>query len=116
MVIDRVIYIRKSNISKLLLHYFTVIYFHIQIFYYYPVSSTKGFTNNPVLILFYCFKLFYFCISGLQIYHGFPKIDRYQYYISRSFDVWGSVVYSWYSAIPFLTEIRVLIDWITTTV
>ena len=111
MVLDRVIYMNRSNTSKLVLHYFTVLYFHFQIFFVYPVSASVGFVQNPVLILFYLLKLFYFVVSAFQIHHGFPKLDRYQYFISRSFTDWGSVIYQWYIAIPFLNEIRILIDW-----
>jgi hypothetical protein len=115
-------------IFKYILHIFVVIFSHIFIFWYLPfqgnynlhnyyfcddLTECNNFHYNGYLIAFYIFYLFYLIFSAVQIHYGlldmrkkslFMRGDNYFY--SNSFKI--------FNAIPFLYELKLMIDWTIT--
>jgi hypothetical protein len=97
----------------LLIHYF--------IFYYFPIQGNKNlpfvdeeknneFLSNPFLIVFYLFYVGYFTLSGMQIKNGLPDMRKKSSLMGGS-NLFFSVCYKGFKAVPFLFELKNFIDW-----
>lgn len=67
IIIERVIYLFRSLIAKLILQYVLVAFIHIAVFFYIPRATEVPFISSPGLVLFYMAKATYFYYSGLQV-------------------------------------------------
>jgi len=53
----------------------------------------------------------YFWVSAAQIRHGYPEIRRNNFIMNRYDDgISGDLLFTW-SLIPFLLEIKIMLDW-----
>ena len=68
------------------------------------------FSNNGYIKFFYVLWCVYFCLSAYQIKVGLPEIRKGSFLID-TYNVWGSSIYRVYLAIPFIFELRSIIDW-----
>lgn len=114
MVLDRIVYLLRSEKYKLILHYALVVLIHILIFYVIPKTTERSFTNNPVLITLYLLKVAYFWVSSLQIRAGYPQSSNRNFFMKDHSTI-SYYSYTIYKAIPFLDELRQLLDWTCTT-
>uniref|UniRef100_A0A7S1XFN2 Piezo non-specific cation channel R-Ras-binding domain-containing protein n=1 Tax=Compsopogon caeruleus TaxID=31354 RepID=A0A7S1XFN2_9RHOD len=104
MVLDRVFYLRKSMIGKVLLHHSSALVYHYVLFYITNIG-----TKSSVKV-FYLIKCLYFFVSGAQIKRGFPTYKVGQT-LMRNFSMIAFLIFiGWYS-IPFLFLLRTLLDW-----
>lgn len=112
IILDRVIYLYRSVLGKILMQYATVAFWFTKIFLTWPVSSQRGFTANPWLQFFFVIKLLYFVCSGLQIYSGFPPAEfTGMQFLTRFPGVYTVLAYRVYRALPFVFELRTMLDW-----
>ena len=112
IILDRVCYLFRSILSKLLLQYATLLYWFIKLFFQWPVSSQAAFTANGFLQFFFVLKLLYFVCSGLQLHAGFPPLETAGFqYLTRYPGVYHVYAYKVYRAIPFVFELRTMLDW-----
>lgn len=111
VLLDRVIFIYKSNVWKLILHYVFLVYIHYLVFFRWPVKSRFSLSTNPFLMLFYFVQVTYFYVSAIQIRYGFPSFDRFYHSISSKANWNRRLVYMIYQIIPLLFEINVVLDW-----
>jgi hypothetical protein len=112
IILDRTCYLFRSMLGKILLQYSTVIYWFVKIFLEWPVSSQTGFVSNSYLQFFFLLKLLYFIFSGLQIYSGFPPAENTGFQIlTRYPGVYTVFLYKIYRALPFVFELRTMLDW-----
>jgi piezo-type mechanosensitive ion channel component 1/2 len=70
-------------------------------------------TKRLPLILYYLIWLYYFTLSALQLRDGYPQAPFKAPFIrdTRFLTVWAFRIYK---AMPFLWEMKVIIDWTVT--
>ncbi|XP_022080337.1 piezo-type mechanosensitive ion channel component 1-like [Acanthaster planci] len=113
MVIDRAIYLRKAVVAKFIFLILVIVGVHVWMFFLLPKINNRRFTENVPAQIWYFVKCVYFGLSAYQIRCGYPTrilgnclCKRYNYL--NLFLFYG------YQAIPFLKEIRMLMDWMFT--
>jgi hypothetical protein len=129
----RKMYLQKEDtnyplINKYILHIIVVILSHLFIFWYLPIqgninlhnyhfcddtSDCNDFHYNGYLITFYIFYLCYIFFSALQIQYGLLDM-RKKSLLMRGDNYFYSYSYKIFNAIPFLFELKLLIDWTIT--
>ena len=132
-----IIFIQRENFNKpllhkFILHIFTVIFSHLLIFFYFPIKGNQNlgvknfchqfdktctdneFTSNIFMIIFYILYVLYLIFSALQIKSGFYDIKRKSFFKQKGDELFSNM-FSLFSAIPFLYEIRNTIDWTFTS-
>lgn len=113
IVADRAIHLNRSLKSKLVLYYFLLGFVHLLVFYLIPLETGRSAGNNAVLIVLYLLKVCYFFISAAQIRATYP-ISVVRSDLTREYTLTNYIIYSVYRAVPFLFEIRMLLDWTCT--
>ena len=79
-----------------------------------PGYVCNTFESNGYIIFFYLLLCFYFFVQAYQMRIGLPEIRKGSFLMDTFNPVTG-VVYRGYLAIPFIFELRTLIDWTFTT-
>lgn len=72
IIIDRMLYLRKNMIGKVIFHYIMIITIHSWMFFILPVKTNRAFNATSPPILFYIIKFIYFLLSAYQIRCGYP--------------------------------------------
>ena len=121
--------ITQQQKCKYMMHITIMVVAHIFIFWFIPIHGNlklygrstcdvkqqeyygcKNFHLNPFLIGFYIIVCIYLFLSALQIRYGFPiykKPSSVLQYVDSDLGMVGSQIFN---AIPFLVEIRALLD------
>ena len=117
---------------KLLLHVCLLVSISYIVFWYFPISSTESTTGFPYcpnlnesskcnnfeinlsLIFFYILYVVYFMIVALQLKFGLPSFRSGSFPLMKSTSRMSKIMFQFYRAIPFLFEIRTLVDWVCT--
>lgn len=117
MIVERYLAIAMiPRRTKLIIKYvFTIaifIAFSYFVYYQAPIISfvTYLFSPSPALIGFSFFYFFYFYLSALQIKYGYKEFKSLNSLMTRR----GFLNYyaiTIYTAIPFLYELKIIIDW-----
>ncbi|EMD45134.1 Hypothetical protein EHI5A_137640 [Entamoeba histolytica KU27] len=111
ILIDRIIYLCKSIKAKLIMQYFSLILYHVLIFIIYPsILQTKTRLSSICLTIFYVFKVVYWTISGLQIKSGYLILSSKRI-LMANYSYISSLIFSTYYSLPFVYEIRTILDW-----
>ena len=108
-------------IFKFLVQVFTVLLIHFYVFCYFPIQgninlqtpneqTNNEFLSNPFLIAFYILYIGYFIFSGMQIKYGLPDMRKKSSLMAGS-NVFFSVCFKGFKAVPFLFELKNFIDW-----
>lgn len=105
IILDRVCYLTKSMSGKLVLHYSSVIVYHLVLFVIQDHIGERAATR-----IFYILRCIYFLLSGLQIRDGFPMYTTAQFLL-RNYTTLGIVIFEIYIFVPFLWLSRTLLDW-----
>jgi len=84
------------------------------IYYDDPRYKCNTFTNNGFIITFYLLLCVYFFVQAYQMRIGLPEIRKGSF-LMDTFNPVSGVIYRGYLAIPFIFELRTLIDWTFTT-
>jgi len=66
------------------------------------------------MVIFYLLWVVHFVFAGLQIKHGYPQAPYKQTFM-RDTSVFKVTLFRVYKAIPFLWEMKVIIDWTVTS-
>ena len=117
---------------KLLLHIILIATVDFVVFWYFPINSSEittgknycedkfdrnkcnNFQINPSLQIFYLLYMIYFIIVSLQIRYGLPSFRSGTFPLMRSTSRYSKMLFQIYRGIPFLFEIRTLVDWVFT--
>ena len=113
MVFDRMFYLMRSLRLKLLLHYILLALVHAWVFFLLPENTNKPFSDNTPIIVLYVIYILYFMLSAAQIRSAYPLFVLNNI-LTQDFSKVGCIVFIVYRAIPFVHEIRVLLDWTST--
>ena len=115
MILDRLAYLLRSHVLKLIVQIATVIGVHVFVFFVLPVSTERTFAENPLLIGFYLMWCVYLTLRALQLHNGYdespPRFSLLRVGFSEPIP---TLLYA-YLAIPFLHELRVILDWVCST-
>ncbi|XP_017478227.1 PREDICTED: piezo-type mechanosensitive ion channel component-like, partial [Rhagoletis zephyria] len=113
IVIDRALYLRKALLHKIIFHFLSVIGIHIWMFFIVPAVTERSFYSLAPPIIFYIIKCFYILLSSYQIKCGYPKRILGNF-LTKGFSLVNMVAFKVYMAIPFLYELRTILDWVCT--
>ncbi|CAF0821922.1 unnamed protein product [Adineta steineri] len=113
IIIDRALYLRRNVRGKLFFQLFQVLGVHIWLFFILPGITHIKFRDNYAAQFWYLFKCIYFGYSSIQVRLGYPKRIAGNFLMKR-FNYVTQVLYRIYLLIPFLLELRTIMDWIFT--
>lgn len=81
----------------------------------YNTFKCNNFQINVALEFFYLFYMVYFVISANQIKNGAPKSRAGEFVLMKRYNTLNNILFLVYRGLPFLYEIRTLIDWTFTS-
>ncbi|KAG0426142.1 hypothetical protein HPB47_026730, partial [Ixodes persulcatus] len=115
IVIDRALYLRKYILGKLIFQVFIVFVIHIWMFFVLPGISQRSFVEEKNLPpkLWYFIKCIYLILSAYQIRSGYPTRILGNFFCKK-YNYINYFLFKGYMLIPFLYELRSLMDWIWT--
>nr|XP_026488209.1 piezo-type mechanosensitive ion channel component isoform X2 [Vanessa tameamea] len=113
IVIDRALYLRKFMLGKILFQYALIIGVHIWMFFVLPFITERTFNALLPPPMWYMVKCVYLLLSAYQIRCGYPRriIGNF---LCKSYHFLNMVCFRGFMAVPFLFELRTLMDWIWT--
>eukprot|EP00124_Ichthyophonus_hoferi_P003437 Ihof_evm3s297 gene=Ihof_evmTU3s297 len=118
MMVDRIIYLTHNIIAKFCLQIFVCLGLNFYVTIILPDvirDSTYSCSHRVTAIvgMFYAAKCMYLYYSALQLRHGYPR-----YLLSSltatQFGPFYSTLFRVYRAVPFMMELRSLMDWVCT--
>ncbi|XP_031574449.1 piezo-type mechanosensitive ion channel component 2-like [Actinia tenebrosa] len=113
IILDRCFYLRKYVFAKLFYLLFLVVAFHIFMFIIVPYVTKNPFYKNIPAIFMYIFMCMYFGLSAYQIRSGYPTRILGNF-LTKSYTLTSGVLFQGFQAIPFLLELRSVLDWACT--
>ncbi|CAH0726071.1 unnamed protein product, partial [Brenthis ino] len=113
IVIDRALYLRKFMLGKILFQYALIIGVHVWMFFVLPFITERTFNALLPPPMWYMVKCVYLLLSAYQIRCGYPRriIGNF---LCKSYRFLNMVCFRGFMAVPFLFELRTLMDWIWT--
>ncbi|KAK3771249.1 hypothetical protein RRG08_024328 [Elysia crispata] len=113
IVIDRGLFLRKNVLGKFIFQILLVIAIHIWMFFLLPSITERSFFNNRAAQLWYFIKCIYFGLSAYQIRCGYPTRILGNF-LTKSYGILNMILFKGFLAIPFLLELRSVMDWMWT--
>uniref|UniRef100_A0A6Q2X453 Piezo-type mechanosensitive ion channel component n=1 Tax=Esox lucius TaxID=8010 RepID=A0A6Q2X453_ESOLU len=113
MVVDRALYLKKTVLGKVIFQVILVFGIHIWMFFILPGLSERRFNENTVAKLWYFVKCIYFGLSAYQIRCGYPTRVLGNF-LTKSYNYLNLFLFQGFRLIPFLTELRAVMDWVWT--
>jgi len=112
IVVERILYLYRAIILKLILQFGLIIFYHYSLWFQLPIYDNAPYETLITLIFFYALKGIYLAISAIQISYGYPQLESTQF-LTKSDDpgLIRYVIFIGYRAIPFVFELRTLLDW-----
>lgn len=95
---------------KLGIYLFLSVFVHVQCGFYFPIKQGIKLNNNLSLLIYYMLWVLHLAYAGLQIKHGYPQ-QPYKHQFMRDTSKWRVMLFRLYRAVPFLWEMKVIIDW-----
>ncbi|KAJ0182013.1 hypothetical protein K1T71_002735, partial [Dendrolimus kikuchii] len=113
IVIDRALYLRKFMLGKILFQYALIIGVHIWMFFVLPFITERTFYALLPPPMWYMVKCIYLLLSAYQIRCGYPRriIGNF---LCKSYHFVNMILFRGFMAVPFVFELRTLMDWIWT--
>ena len=114
LVLDRAMYVSKNHLGKFLLQMATLIGYHAYMFFYLPRFYTESDISDVFGIkLWYFCKWIYWISSALQLKYNYPPL-RTETFLGTQYGIVSGNLHTFYRSIPFLEEIKTIIDWAMT--
>ncbi|XP_066443036.1 piezo-type mechanosensitive ion channel component 2-like [Eleutherodactylus coqui] len=113
MIVDRAIYLRKTMFGKCVFQVVLVFGIHFWMFFILPGVTERRFNTNSVAQLWYFVKCLYFGLSAYQIKCGYPNRVLGNF-LTKSYNCINLFLFQGFRMVPFLTEMRAVMDWIWT--
>jgi hypothetical protein len=122
---------KPGIITRLMYYLLMLLFIHAMVFWYYPIIGNQqlngerscshkyrddddkcnNFQINESLQFFYLTYLLYFVISAIQIRSGFPSFRKGSMALMHSYTKTSRLLYTIYRGLPFLFEIKTVMDW-----
>ncbi|KAK9980260.1 hypothetical protein ABG768_013637 [Culter alburnus] len=113
MVVDRALYLRKTVTGKVIFQVVLVFGIHFWMFFILPAITERRFGQNTIAQLWYFVKCIYFGLSAYQIRCGYPTRILGNF-LTKSYNYLNLFLFQGFRLIPFLTELRAVMDWVWT--
>ncbi|XP_035206569.1 piezo-type mechanosensitive ion channel component 2-like isoform X5 [Stegodyphus dumicola] len=115
IVTDRALYLRKYILGKLIFQIISVFVVHMWMFFILPAITSRDFvaSNNLPPKMWYFIKCIYLLLSAHQIRSGYPTRILGNFFCKK-YNYANLFLFKGYMIIPFLYELRSLMDWIWT--
>ncbi|KAK5645923.1 hypothetical protein RI129_004387 [Pyrocoelia pectoralis] len=113
IIIDRAIFLRKHLFAKIIFQFLQIVFLHLWLFILYPFITDRICNSAVSAQIFYMVKCFYLLLSAYQIRSGYPSRVSGNF-ICRSYSYFNLSLYKVFFAIPFLFELRMIMDWMWT--
>ncbi|EFN75267.1 Protein FAM38B, partial [Harpegnathos saltator] len=113
IVIDRALYLRKSIVGKLIFQYCLVFGIHLWMFFILPSVTERQFNENLPPQIWYMVKCFYLLLAAYQLRQGYPTRILGNF-LCKTYSIVNYVLFKGFMLIPFLFELRAVMDWIWT--
>ncbi|XP_015788765.1 piezo-type mechanosensitive ion channel component 1-like [Tetranychus urticae] len=115
IIIDRGLYLRKDVKKRLIFHIVISFAMHIFLFIALPAMTGRSFTDpdNNAPKLWYIFKSIYLLLSAWQIKSGYPTRILGNCF-TKKYTFVNSTLFMLYMLVPFLYDMRLMMDWMWT--
>ncbi|UPQ97876.1 Piezo non-specific cation channel protein [Chloropicon primus] len=117
IVVDRAIYVLRSNFWKVVYHFGTLgcllVYLMAKFWCEDTRLSSKASTKQFELQFFFALKAVSLLFSSRQIQAGFP-MNTMGHWLLRRRSIFNQALHLVYTNIPFLPELRMMLDWTCT--
>ncbi|XP_055280014.1 piezo-type mechanosensitive ion channel component 2-like [Moschus berezovskii] len=113
MLVDRALYLRKAVLGKCAFQLLLVLGTHFWLFFILPGVTRRRFNLNHVAQTWYLVKCIYFGLSAYQIRHGYPNWILGNC-LTKNFSLINLILFKGFRVVPFLLELRAVIDWMWT--
>lgn len=114
LILDRALYVSKNHFGKFLLQIVTLVGYHVYIFFYLPQFYFYPlFTGLGGVRFWYLCKWIYWISSALQLKYNYPPL-RTETFLGGDYGIVGSTLHNVYRSIPFIEELKTIIDWSVT--
>jgi len=106
IVCERLAYLWRSLLLKVIIHWASVIAVHWVVFFQTPLNTNVEFSDRVSLIVYYCLWVLYFLVGAKQIQVGYARTPPTDSMFSHGYHWVRGTIFSIYTAIPFLFELR----------
>ncbi|XP_076479042.1 piezo type mechanosensitive ion channel component isoform X10 [Bombus vancouverensis nearcticus] len=113
IVIDRALFLKKSIVGKLIFHYFLIFGVHIWMFFILPSVTERQFNERLPPQIWYMVKCFYLLLAAYQLRQGYPTRILGNF-LCKKYSIVNYVLFKVFMLVPFLFELRAVMDWIWT--
>lgn len=116
MLADRVAFLYRSTRFKMITQIVSVLVVHLLCFYTVPQHTAVPFSQNGALEFLYLQYSAYFLLGALQLYLGYPLLTAPVDSLTHSgYNPPMPLLFNIFSAIPFLAEMKYVLDWVCAT-
>lgn len=113
IIIDRTLYLRKFILGKIIFQFILVIGIHAWMFFALPAVTQRNFNAAVPPQLWYMVKCLYLLLSAYQIRVGYPTRILGNF-LCKSYNYINMFLFKVFMMVPFVFELRALMDWIWT--
>ncbi|XP_072762688.1 piezo-type mechanosensitive ion channel component isoform X8 [Anoplolepis gracilipes] len=113
IVIDRALFLRKYIVGKLIFQYCLVFGVHLWMFFILPSVTERQFNDNLAPQIWYMVKCFYLLLAAYQLRQGYPTRILGNF-LCKKYSIVNYVLFKGFMLVPFLFELRAVMDWIWT--
>uniref|UniRef100_A0A182PCF5 Piezo-type mechanosensitive ion channel component n=1 Tax=Anopheles epiroticus TaxID=199890 RepID=A0A182PCF5_9DIPT len=113
IVVDRALYLRKNIQGKIIFQFILIIGLHVWMFFVLPATTERNFNATTPPVVYYMIKCFYLLFSAYQIRCGYPARILGNF-LTKGFTMANFSGFKLFMTVPFLFELRTLMDWIWT--
>ncbi|XP_017788930.1 PREDICTED: piezo-type mechanosensitive ion channel component [Habropoda laboriosa] len=113
IVIDRALFLKKSIVGKLIFHYCLIFGVHIWMFFILPSVTERQFNERLPPQMWYMVKCFYLLLAAYQLRQGYPTRILGNF-LCKKYSIVNYVLFKGFMLVPFLFELRAVMDWIWT--
>ncbi|XP_076679384.1 piezo type mechanosensitive ion channel component isoform X2 [Andrena cerasifolii] len=113
IVIDRALFLRKSILGKLIFQYCLIFGVHVWMFFILPSVTERQFNERLPPQMWYMMKCFYLLLAAYQLRQGYPTRILGNF-LCKNYSIVNYVLFKGFMLVPFLFELRAVMDWIWT--
>ncbi|CAD5221571.1 unnamed protein product [Bursaphelenchus okinawaensis] len=110
IIIERALYLRKAVFWKLMYHVILIFLLHVWVMVVLPSITQKRVVNNKPAQFFYMVKCLQLLVSAWQLRNGYPRLCTGNL-LTHSYGVVNYGLFYVFLMLPFVFELRTMIDW-----